>query len=85
MHRIWGKMAAVATSSMKHSFQLLPLLEEREKKREKILLVDTCSRKSVHFSLRVFFVYLSKAGLFDPAERPLSPAYDELPASSSLN
>ena len=58
--------------------------KEGKKDREFLIVVDTCSRRSVHFSLS-FIVYLSKAGLVDPAERPLSPPYDELPASSSLN
>jgi len=43
-----------------------------------ILLIHACS---VH----AFFVYfLSRTGQVAPAERPLSPAYDELPPSSSL-
>src|SRR6266446_6015711 len=43
-------------------------------------------QKRTFFACASFFVYfLSKAGQVDPAERPLSPPYDDLPSSSSLN
>ncbi len=71
--------ALVPTSTTSHR-------NKREKEESFCLLIHAVANAYI-FPLRVlFFVYfLSKAGEVDPAERPLSPPYDELPASSSLN